>query len=222
MRMTWTIAAIIGITLCATTAHAQAAQRGFSVILLLGETQGTVPLAENLPPAPGLRKALADVKEFLPYKSYRVLDTQWSRSGSTHMRGPDGEEYDVEITADEIMQTPAHPNPGTLNVIFRLQEPGAAANSSEEFSRAMAVTGLEQQRRGVQVQMNDAAESEKKRFREELARLDKSIRMARARRLIDSKFEMQIGETVVVGTSRLGGGDKGLVVLLTSVAAGGR
>jgi hypothetical protein len=221
MRMTWTTAAIIGITLCATMAHAQATQRGFSVILLLGETQGG-SAAESLPPAPGVRKALADVKEFLPYKSYRVLDTQWSRSGTTHMRGPDGEEYDVEITADEIMQTPAHPNPGTLNVVFRLQEPGAAANSSEEFSRAMAVTGLEQQRRGVQVQMNDAAESEKKRFREELARLDKSIRMARARRLIDSKFEMQIGETVVVGTSRLGGGDKGLVVLLTSVAAGGR
>jgi hypothetical protein len=43
--------------------------------------------------------------------------------------------------------------------------------------------------------------------------------MARARKLIDSKFEMAIGETVVVGTSKIGG-DKGLVVLLTSVAGG--
>ena len=41
----------------------------------------------------------------------------------------------------------------------------------------------------------------------------------RARKLIDSKFEMAVGETVVVGTSRLGGGDKGLVVLLTAVPA---
>ena len=32
------------------------------------------------------------------------------------------------------------------------------------------------------------------------------------------EFEMAIGETVVVGTSKIGGGDKGLVVLLTSVA----
>jgi hypothetical protein len=46
--------------------------------------------------------------------------------------------------------------------------------------------------------------------------------MARAKKLIDSQFEMEIGETVVVGTSRIGGGDKGLVVLLTSVAAGGK
>jgi hypothetical protein len=220
MRMTRTVAAIAGVALLfAARAGAQATQRGFSVILLLGETQG-VPGGESLPPAPAIRKALADVKEFLPYKSYRVLDTQWSRSGSTHMRGPDGEEYDVNIAADEMMPTPIHPSPGTLHVVFRLGEPGAAANSSEEFSRSMAVTAMEQQRLLMQAQMNEASEDVKKRLREEVARLEKSIRMARAKRLIDSTFEMQIGETVVVGASRLGGGDKGLVVLLTSVAGG--
>jgi hypothetical protein len=216
--MTTAIATIIGVALFGSTAHAQATQRGFSIILLLGETQGGSGV-EMLPPAPAVRKALADVKEFLPYKSYRVLDTQWSRSGSTHMRGPDGEEYDVEITADEIMVTPIHPKPGTLNVIFRLQEPGAAASSSEEFTRSMAVNGMEQQRANAQANMNGVPENMKKQLREEIARLDKSIRMARARRLIDSKFEMQIGETVVVGASKLGGGDKGLVVLLTAVPA---
>ena len=41
------------------------------------------------------------------------------------------------------------------------------------------------------------------------------------RKLIDTQFDMAIGETVVVGTSRIGG-DKGLVVLLTAVPAVGK
>jgi hypothetical protein len=53
-----------------------------------------------------------------------------------------------------------------------------------------------------------------------IERLQKQLRLVRAKKLIDSQFEMEIGETVVVGTSKIGGGDKGLVVLLTSVAAG--
>jgi hypothetical protein len=63
------------------------------------------------------------------------------------------------------------------------------------------------------------AEGARARTADEIAQLTKQIRMARARKLIDSRFEMAIGETVVVGTSKIGG-DKGLVVLLTSVAGG--
>jgi hypothetical protein len=48
--------------------------QGFSVLLLLGETQGASQ-AENIS-APA-RRALADIKDFLPYKSFRVLDTAW-------------------------------------------------------------------------------------------------------------------------------------------------
>ena len=50
--------------------------QAFSVALLLGEIQGA-SAADNLPD--GARKALADVRDFLPYKSYRLLDTQWIR-----------------------------------------------------------------------------------------------------------------------------------------------
>ena len=66
----------------ATPAHAQqpAQIRGFSVVLLLGEQQGSVP-AEGL--SPSALRAIADIKEFLPYKGYRVLDTQWV-AGSWH------------------------------------------------------------------------------------------------------------------------------------------
>src|SRR5262245_18443997 len=113
------------------SARAQTAQRGFSVIVLRGDTQGPAG-PDNLPPAPAVRKALSDVKDFLPYKSYRVLDTQWLRSGSTRMRGLDDQEEYIELNADTITQTPAHPKPDTLMVNFRLQEVGAAATSGEE------------------------------------------------------------------------------------------
>ena len=49
--------------------------QGFSIVLLLGEAQGTaVPEGLSAP----AKKALADVKDFLPYKGYRVLDTGWA------------------------------------------------------------------------------------------------------------------------------------------------
>ena len=48
------------------------APQGFSVVLVLGEMQGT-GATDTVPPA--ARKALADMKDFLPYKGYRFLDT---------------------------------------------------------------------------------------------------------------------------------------------------
>jgi len=48
--------------------------RGYALVLLLGDTQSG-PMPEAL--SPQAKKALGDIKDFLPYKSYRVLDTQW-------------------------------------------------------------------------------------------------------------------------------------------------
>ncbi len=222
MRTWKMISAIAALALlCATAAHAQTPQRGFSVVLLLGETQ-TTGAGDGLPPAPALRKALSDVKDFLPYRSYRVLDTQWLRGGSTRMKGLDDQEYDVDLTGDEIMPNPFHPKTGMLNVIFHLQEVGAAANPSEEFGRSVAAAEMQKRLAEMQRSLTNGttvAEGGRARTSDEIAQLTKQIRMARARKLIDSKFEMAIGETVVVGTSKIGG-DKGLVVLLTSVAGG--
>jgi hypothetical protein len=212
--------AIAATLMCATAANAQSTQRGFSVVLLLGETQSTGG-GDGLPPAPALRKALSDVRDFLPYKSYRVLDTQWLRGGSTRMKGPDDQEYDVDLAADQIMPNPFHPKEGMLNVLFHLQEVGAAQNSSEEFGRSVAAADMQKRLAEMQRSLANGtlAEGARARTADEIAQLTKQIRMARARKLIDSKFEMAIGETVVVGTSKIGG-DKGLVVLLTSVAGG--
>jgi hypothetical protein len=219
MRTWKTIPAVAALALSfATVAHAQSAQRGFSVVLLMGETQSATG-GDALPPAPALRKALSDVKDFLPYKSYRVIDTQWLRGGSTRMKGPDDQEYDVDLAADEIMPNPFHPKEGMLNVVFHLQEVGAAANSSEEYGRSIQVAEMEKQRAGMLAQMPSAQGAMVQEMKARLERLEKQIRMAKARKLIDSRFEMAIGETVVVGTSKIGG-DKGLVVLLTSVGGG--
>ena len=89
----------------------------------------------------------------------------------------------------------------------------------------MAAANMELERANIQRRLNEGAKGPGpgvQEFEAKVAELAKQIRMARARKLMDSRFEMVIGETVVVGTSKLGGGDKGLVVLLTAVPAGGK
>jgi len=204
--------------LSATFAHAQSTQRGFSVVLLLGETQAAAS-GDGLPPAPALRKALNDVKDFLPYKAYKTLDTQWLRGGSTRMKGLDDQEYDIDLIADAIPAVPLCTKDCVLNVIFHLQEVGAAANSSEEYGRSIQVADMEKRRAALVAQLPSAQGAMVQEQKSRIEQLDRQIRLAKARKLIDSRFQMALGETVVVGTSKIGG-DKGLVVLLTSVAGG--
>ena len=72
---------------------------GFSVVLVLGDMQGGGGTPDNVPPA--ARKALADMKDFLPYKSYRLLDSAWilgSGNVSTRLRGADDQEYALNLS----------------------------------------------------------------------------------------------------------------------------
>src|SRR5262249_21964364 len=55
--------------------------QGFSVVLVLGDMQNT-STADSVPSA--ARKALADMKDFLPYKGYRLLDVQWTLCCGKH------------------------------------------------------------------------------------------------------------------------------------------
>jgi len=95
--------------------------QGFSLLLLLGETQGTGQPENISAPA---RKALADIKDFLPYKAYRVLDTQWvagsdNGSSSGSLRGLDDQNYQFQLRA--FPRNPAA-NPGA---------PGAALTRAQ-------------------------------------------------------------------------------------------
>ena len=80
--------------------------QGFSVVLVLGDIQGA-STPDDVPPA--ARKALVDMRDFLPFKSYRLLDAAWmmccgqqSSSGwgssqSMVLRGPDESEYELKL-----------------------------------------------------------------------------------------------------------------------------
>jgi hypothetical protein len=93
---------------------------GFSVVLVLGEVQGDMP-SQGLSTA--AQKALADIREFLPYKGYRVLDSQWvagSALGESRgrVRGADQRDYEFQLDT------------------FPAQIPGKAVTHSSPLSRA--------------------------------------------------------------------------------------
>jgi TonB family protein len=130
--------------------------RGYSLVLLMGDTQGS-SMPEGL--SAQAQKALTDLKDFLPYKSYRLLDTKWLAGA------------DAGASAE-----------GRLR--------GAAENEYFPFS-----AGFSQYNQKFEMWAPDGHAV-----------------------LLNGTFTMHVGETVVVGTSRVQG-DKALVVLLTIVEA---
>jgi len=98
--------------------------QGFSLLLLLGETQG-IGQPENIS-APA-RKALADIKDFLPYKAYRVLDTQWvagsdNGNSSGSLRGLDDQNYQFQLRtfSPNAGAKPGTPDAALARAQFRL------------------------------------------------------------------------------------------------------
>ena len=154
------------------------ASHGFSVILALGDLQGGAP-ARDLPPAAS--KALADMSQFLPYKSYELIDARWilgSPRSTSLIRGPENREYELELRTSPRADS-------EVQIEFNLRDPKAFP----------LVTG-----RGFRTSTGNG-----------------TLRIVKnPGRIIDTTFNMDVGETVVVGTSRLQG-DKALIVLLTAV-----
>jgi hypothetical protein len=238
-----------------TTRNSQAPQ-GFSVVLVLGEMQGT-GAQETVPPA--ARKALADMKDFLPYKGYRLLDVQWTLccggrgpSGPviSRLRGADGRDYELTLS------TSAEGRP-RLFIRFLLSELAAGDGMGGEAGGDGLTRELMREVERVRAQLTTVRAAAQKRYevgtagpvdenrdviqlRERLADMEIKLAQARqrgsslndqhpevragqrggraARALLDTSFTMDVGETVVVGTSRLAGGDKALIALLTAVA----
>jgi hypothetical protein len=226
------------------------APQGFSVVLVLGEMQGN-GAGEGVPAA--ARKALADMKDFLPYKGYRLLDTQWTLccgNSPTVMRLRGSEEQDYEL---ELTPRGAGPE-GKWYIRFALREPNAGVAAGEVSSNARQAEEAAAQKRELENRLRalreqysenhpdtqavraQIAEMEQRRQRivaeeraaaeERFSAIQRELSTARAasslrspgRSIIDTSFAMDIGETVVVGTSRLKG-DKALIALLTAVPA---
>jgi len=225
-------------------------RRGFNVVLLLGDMQDaggqdTVPVAA--------RKALSDMKDFLPYKGYRLLDTQWvlgSNSGPaiTRLRGAEDQEYELELRA-------VGTSPTGMSVRFFLRESsdGSAAASGDTGRSALhpkevakgdpvaveissQIFQLERERDDLQllvskgrkqVEVGTKDPDEVKRQETQLAAVTRRIAELKqslsttsskttGRPVIDTSFLMEDGETVVVGTSKVKGGGKALIALLTA------
>jgi hypothetical protein len=119
MKKIW-IAIVCLMGLMAPSVHAQESRhlQGFSVVMILGEAQGTVPSQGLSAPA---QKALADIRDFLPYKGYRVLDTQWvagSDFGASKglIRGIDRTDYEFLLhTFPQEIPTRTGQKPGPLS-----------------------------------------------------------------------------------------------------------
>lgn len=180
--------------------------QGYSVVLLLGEVQGTT-VADGL--SPSARKALADIKDFLPYKGYRVLDTQWIAGTERapmmqlRLRGLGDQEYEFTMGSKMGSQTIT---PGmALASSITLRTP-----SIDAPTRASATARLSMLEDKIRSGGPGVAEAQR-----EVSQIRQTL--AAGQQLIATTVSVGVGETVVVGTSRVQG-DKALVVLLTAVA----
>jgi hypothetical protein len=206
------------------------ALQGFGIVLVLGDMQdgGT---SDSVPP--GARAALADLKDFLPYRSYRVLDTSWllassmtRQAVSSRLRGPD--EQDYEVTLDRLALPPS-----SMQIRFAMSEAGDriedAAHRDALLKKEMLQ--LEASRAALETQMRKTTDAgEQTALRQRIVEIEIAMetrhRQARympgGATLIDTTFTMSLGETVVVGTSRMRGGSRALIVLLTAATRGAR
>lgn len=219
--------------------------QGFSVVLVLGDMQAGGS-ADTVPPA--ARKALSDMKDFLPYKGYRLLDAQWtlccgrgSFPVASRLRGADDIDY-------ELILTTSSPRPDGIGVRFLLRQadshaaltPASTASGGTEMEREIAraeqqlQTALKTAAQRHEVGVAGPPEQDRNimqlrnRIGELKMRLEESMRQHRVSGraqggssrpvVIDTSFTMEVGETVVVGTSRLKG-EKALIAMLTAVAA---
>jgi len=135
----------------------------FQVALLAAEESGPSRVEELSAPA---RKALDDVRGFLPYKSYSVIGLAWIRTdrvAETQVPTPEGNSLHVHLAIDPW------------------RDLGDSLIRVDGF-----VVALETPSRAP-------------------------------RKLLETSFAISPGETLVVGTSKLDGAERALVVLLTAL-----
>ncbi len=207
--------------------------RGFSVALVLGDLAGAAT-PDNLPA--GAKRALSDMRDFLPYKSYRLLDTHWilccsssmSSAVSGRLRGAEDDEYAFDIDVRPASDW------SELAVRFNLREtagPDGAAHADLVRERAELERRLTEMRsigrkeeHPEMTKLKEQLEASRQRLAEletfERARattLPRSTKRSTSPDVLNSSFSMKVGETVVIGTSRLKG-DKALIALLTAAS----
>ena len=118
---------------------------GFSVVLVLGDMQGAD--AGNTVPETA-RKALADMRNFLPYKRYQLLDSGWilccaaQKTGagvSGRVRGPDDRYYTYVIEPIGLADS-------KLTLRFSMREAAVETQTYLDISKMSDVARLEHKR----------------------------------------------------------------------------
>jgi hypothetical protein len=206
---------------------------GLSAVLVSGDLQAsTAGTGDDIPAA--ARKALADMKDFLPYKSYRLLDAAWFVGGGDsngQLRGVDGRAYALRLKSVGVGQ---RLNRTTVSLSLELEDLSGSTRAESRASEADRVLKMLQDQY-LELRRERAALREKyldthpqavavdAKIREttrqiEEAEASRSAAMRADSSIVYTSFTMNIGETVVVGTSRVNG-DKALILLLTAAGA---
>lgn len=154
----------------------------FQLVLLAAETTPGATQFENVPA--NAQKALADVKDFLPYKSYKLLDLAWlrsSRAAEAQLAGPDGRTLSASIS-----------------FVTSREE-----RDRIDVQRLVVVESPDAPRMLLEAPRQDGAPT--------------AVAPRPIRPLLETSFGMRAGETVVVGTAKLDGPSKALVVILSAI-----
>jgi hypothetical protein len=230
-----------------TPQHSESAMRqiqGFNIVLVLGETQpsGGTDTVDDLPG--GAKKALADMREFLPYKHYRVLDSQWTSCCggaraqlSGRLRGvvgiPDANNTVNLVQRPYAFALEASNSADGLAVGIELKSEegeGTRPRPDRDTQRERADLQAEIQTLSLQIREAEGKvklgvlapldvrplQDRQASLQRRLGDLGEQLHLSGSRSIIQTRFSMDPGETVVVGTSRLGG-DKALIALVTAV-----
>lgn len=266
-------AVVAGLVPLDAAAQSQAAARrsspwrdvqGFNVVLLVGESERSGGATMELPG--GARKALTDMREFLPYRHYRVLDSQWLSCCSHDVRlspmtgrlqgvvattnvrsGARGTSVDMGLAPRTFAFTlwlMESSDATRMPVKFTLRDDvgRSSGQGTAVTAREVRVSELRTEMEMLQIQIEAARrrvnagtmpQDELRTLEARLASTERrlseaarggggsgSVAAAHHTPVLDTSFMMEVGETVVVGTSRLGG-DKALIALVTAVRRSG-
>jgi hypothetical protein len=184
------------------------------------------------------------MREFLPYKHYRVLDSQWtSCCGGTRAQlsgrlrglvGIPGANNTVNLVQRPYAFALETSNSGEgLSVYFELRvEDGEGARrlpdrdavrERADLQAEIETLGLQIREAEGKVKLGALSPLDVRPLQDRHASLQRRLEglggethASGSRSIIQTRFSMDPGETVVVGTSRLGG-DKALIALVTAV-----
>lgn len=102
----------------------------FQIVLVLADNNGSGS-SDSLPP--NAQKALADVRDFLPYKSYKLVDLAWlrtSRNAQAQLNGPKGETLELDLAVAAETGNRLNVRHFQLAEVAMLPPPGASPEST--------------------------------------------------------------------------------------------